>query len=87
MDFLQVRQCTRGTERAEGSPIWHGSPQVEALAGEPGIRGSIPDLILTSRQAHGRRTAETLTWRLAPPARLIELDALTLKCRLGVSPD
>ena len=41
------------------------------------LRGSRPDLILTSKLGHARRTAEMLQRRLAPSAHLIELDALT----------
>jgi hypothetical protein len=87
MDFFLVRHCTRTPGQAEDSLTRHHSQQVEALPGELGIRGGIPYLILVSKQAHGPRTADLLTPEFASATRLIELDALTLKCRLGVSPD
>jgi phosphohistidine phosphatase SixA len=86
MDFL-VRHCMRAPGQAEDSLTRHRSQQVEVMAGELEIRGGIPDLILVSKQAHGPRTADSLAPQFASAARLIELDALTPKCRLGVSPD
>jgi phosphohistidine phosphatase SixA len=82
MDFILVRHGVRDPEQEDGSMTEHGTHQIKALADQLKLRGTIPDLILTSKQAHAIKTAQILQERIQPPlapaaAQPIEIDALT----------
>jgi len=55
----------------------HGRHQIKTLAGALELRGTLPDLLLTSESEHAREAATLLSERLAPGVRSVTIDALT----------
>ena len=78
MDFILIRHGARDSHQVDGLLTQHGIHQVKALADALQLRGSSPDLIITSRREHARQTAAIVRQELAPAVRPpVELDALT----------
>jgi len=88
MDFILVRHGARDRCQEDGPLTPHGIHQVQALADALRLRGSSPDLIVTSRREHARQTADIVRQELAPAVRPpVELDALTPGGGPGGVPD
>jgi phosphohistidine phosphatase SixA len=78
MDFILIRHGAREPHQEDGPLTRHGIYQVKALTDALRLRGSTPDLVITSRRKHAQETAATVRKELAPAVRPpVVLDALT----------
>jgi phosphohistidine phosphatase SixA len=78
MDIVLVRHGTRDAREGGGRLSDHGRHQVITLARALGLRGTQPDLVLTSSYEHAQKAATLLSKWLAPPGIIpVTLDALT----------
>jgi phosphohistidine phosphatase SixA len=78
MDIVLIRHGARDAGADGGKLNDHGKHQIITLADALELRGTRPDLVLTSNSRHSREAATLLSERLAAPGIvLVCLDALT----------
>jgi phosphohistidine phosphatase SixA len=88
MDFILVRHGSHEPQQKNGPLTRHGIHQAKTLAAALQFRSSTPDLIITSKLEHSRRTAACVRQELAPGLPPpVELDALTPKGGPGGLPE
>jgi phosphohistidine phosphatase SixA len=83
MEIVLVRHGVRNARHDNGRMSDHGRYQIKTLACALELRGTLPDLLLTSRKDHAQEAATLLSERLTRATPLVVLDALTPGCGPG----